>query len=304
MDQAAGDAEAQEEESTGADDEQSPVSYPAGSEDIQANALADGTFTGRANVDDGELFKYVICADVVIKDGAIESVTTQITDDESEDPEDNEAYIDYAVNGRTRRGVTTAGIPSQVVEKQGVSGVDTVSGATYSSKGIIEAVRDALTQAAANGPADDEKGTKTQDSEEETSSPADQNEEGGKEPEEHAEPETGDQQITSVYKDGIYTASSWCEDGDMFRYRVTVTVIITDGRIETMKYEVTDDGSLEGIDNEPYIRRALDEEQEGSISARIISKGSADNVDAVSGATYTSYAMITAAKLALAEALH
>ena len=81
---------------------------------------------------------------VVVEGGGITSVSVERINDESDDPSENESYMKYAVNGRR----STAGIPDQVLQKQSGDGLDAVSGATYSSAAVIEAVRNALAAAA------------------------------------------------------------------------------------------------------------------------------------------------------------
>ena len=64
-------------------------------------------------------------------------------DDVSDDPEENEYYLDQAVNGKK----SYTGIPKQVIDSQSASDLDTVSHATYSSNAIIKAVKEALKDA-------------------------------------------------------------------------------------------------------------------------------------------------------------
>ena len=55
--------------------------------------------------------------------------------------------MNYAVKGRTKKGKTYKGIPEQAIDAQSASGLDTVSGATYSSKAIIKALKEAVEDA-------------------------------------------------------------------------------------------------------------------------------------------------------------
>ena len=59
-------------------------------------------------------------------------------EDESDSPEDNDFYLGWAVNGRTRSGQFYPGLPAQIVSSQSAD-VDTISGATYSS-GTIRSI--------------------------------------------------------------------------------------------------------------------------------------------------------------------
>ena len=86
-----------------------------------AGIYTDGTYEGT-----GKGYKSEIKVRVNVKGGNITDITVMEQDD---DP----AYFGLASE-----------IIDAVVDKQGTEGVDTVSGATYSSKGILEAVDDAL----------------------------------------------------------------------------------------------------------------------------------------------------------------
>ena len=87
------------------------------------------------------------CRAVIIKDGKITDVSVKKTDDDSEDPESNELYFGYAADGRTKKGKHYDGIPDQIKDHQSSSGLDAVSGATYSSKAMIKAAEKALSDA-------------------------------------------------------------------------------------------------------------------------------------------------------------
>jgi uncharacterized protein with FMN-binding domain len=186
--------------------------------------------------------------------------------------------------------------------------VDAVSGATYSSEGIMDAVRDALRQAApsqgdvsADNPGIDTPETNAPDGDNtETSVP------GENVPEEDTSDKTlpgddapgddseTDTPSTSEYRDGLYTATGWCEDEDgTFRYELTVTVTVSDGKISAIAVEKTQDESEEPEDNDRYLSFALDGRTRKGIfyvgvPQQIIQHQSAETVDAVSGATYSS----------------
>ena len=74
-------------------------------------------------------------------------VSVKKTDDDSEDPESNELYFGYAADGRTKKGKHYDGIPDQIKDHQSSSGLDAISGATYSSKAMIKAAEKALSDA-------------------------------------------------------------------------------------------------------------------------------------------------------------
>lgn len=99
----------------------------------------DGTWTGSAVCQN---YNYTMTATVVIEEGVITRIEVS-----TDDGGNNEAYISYAVNGMTKRGKHIPGVPEQIIDKQSLDGIDAVSGATYSSKAVKEAVKKALEQA-------------------------------------------------------------------------------------------------------------------------------------------------------------
>ena len=88
--------------------------------------------------DDGEEFYYEINVTIRVEEGKISRVSVSKGEDESDSPEDNDFYLGWAVNGRTRSGQFYPGLPAQIVSSQGAD-VDTISGATYSS-GTIRSI--------------------------------------------------------------------------------------------------------------------------------------------------------------------
>ena len=158
--------------------------------------------------------------------------------------------------------------------------VDAVSGATYSSNGIIQAVQNALSQAAADGnsqqvtpiPAATALPTPTS-----APSPT-------KKPSPTKEPEDPDS--PKKYLDGKYTASAKGFNGD-----VKVIVTIKDGVIKALKQENTD--------TKQFFEKAW-----SVLEEQIIGTDSVDDIDAVSGATYSSNGILDAVKKALKEAVN
>ena len=103
-----------------------PAATPAASPDTTAAVYKDGVYTGT-----GTGYRPGLVVEVVIENGMITTVTV------TEHNEKNEMFW----------GVPVELIPQLIVESQSTD-VDTVSGATMTSRGIIEAVNDALEQAA------------------------------------------------------------------------------------------------------------------------------------------------------------
>lgn len=141
--------------------------------------------------------------------------------------------------------------------------VDTVSGATYSSVGIIQAVRDALGQAAVNGTSDSTQNNNNNSSSDDDSSTV-----------------TG----TVPYKEGIYYGTAEGYSGD-----VSVAVVIQEKTIKAILI-------TESSDDEAFFNRAMD------VVKKVIRTQKTDDVDTVSGATYSSKGLLNAIKNALKQA--
>ena len=136
--------------------------------------------------------------------------------------------------------------------------VDAVSEATYTSRGILGAVQNALTGEVGNNPLPPQPKPAAPLVVEEFTAP-------------------------STYLDGIYTAEAIGFEG-----KITVQVTVAEDKI-------TDITILSAEDEEEYLARA-----KRVIPA--ILEGQNPNVDAVSGATYSSSGILNAVKLALAKA--
>ena len=111
----------------------------------------DGTYTAIASVtpdEDEEFDAYSGTVTVVVKDGKINAVSF-----DGDYDEDNDTYVGYALNGRTRKGTTYASVPSQIIAANSAEGIDAVSGATCVSNAIAETVAVILNGDAAADPA-------------------------------------------------------------------------------------------------------------------------------------------------------
>ena len=148
--------------------------------------------------------------------------------------------------------------------------VDTVSGATYSSVGIIQAVRDALSQAAVNGTSDTSQNNNNNSNNSNNNSSSD---------DDHSTV-TG----TVPYKEGIYYGTAEGYSGD-----VSVAVVIQEKTIKAILI-------TESSDDEAFFNRAMD------VVKKVIRTQKTDDVDTVSGATYSSKGLLNAIKNALKQA--
>lgn len=160
-----------------------------------------------------------------------------------------------------------ASLIDSIIAKQSTN-VDTVSGATYSSVGIIQAVRDALSQAAVNGTSDGTQDNNSNNSNNNSSS------------DDNNSTVTG----TVPYKEGIYYGTAEGYSGD-----VSVAVVIQEKTIKAILI-------TENSDDEAFFNRAMD------VVKKVIKTQKTDDVDMVSGATYSSKGLLNAIKNALKQA--
>ena len=216
-----------------------PTSIPKPSGNV---TYKDGTYSAEAEGFDGP-----VKVTITIKNGKITKITNTNTD--------TKEYFSKA----------WAKIQPAILKKQGVYGVDTVSGATFSSNGILEAAQKALAKAE----------TTAKPTTKPTATPA---------PTEGAAPtETPDTPV-SEYQDGTYTGKARGYSGF-----VTITLTIKDGKITEIANTNTDTGS--------YFRKAWK-----VLQPAILERQSADGIDTVSGATYSSQGILGGAQQALASA--
>ena len=157
---------------------------------------------------------------------------------------------------------------SSIISKQSTN-VDTVSGATYSSVGIIQAVRNALSQVATNGSSTEDSTTNNGNSNSASDSSDD-----------NMSSATG----TVPYKEGIYYGTAEGYSGD-----VSVAVVIQEHTIKAILI-------TEHSDDEAFFNRAME------VVKKVIKTQKTDDVDAVSGATYSSEGLLNAIKNALKQA--
>ena len=221
----------------------------------------DGVYEGQAEGFDG-----TVTVKVTIKNGKIKKISNTNTDT----PEFfNKAW-------KT--------IKSNVISRQSTSEIDTVSGATFSSNGILGALSQALSKADQSG---------TTDSKEEDITPtptAVPDETVTPIPTELPQPTktpdnpSDEQPVVNLLKDGTYTGSAMGYSG-----KVNITLTIKDGKIT----EVTNTNS----DTRSFFNKAW-----RSIQPKILEKQSTEGIDTVSGATFSSMGILDASKIALEQA--
>lgn len=235
---------------------------------------AEGIYYGT-----GEGYLGDITMAVVIQDETIKAILVT-------ESEDDEAFLKRAKQ-----------VAKDVVKKQTLE-VDTVSGATYSSKGILAAIEEALKEAER---ITEEKKNPTPTPTETpspTETPAPTPTEAPK-PTETPTPAPTETPEQRIYQDGEYTAIAVCEpdeDEDFAAYQLSVTVTIENDKIVALS-NINGDG---GSENASYIRRAAEGTSKiKGISTQILETGTLENIDTVSRATCSSKAILAACQNAL-----
>jgi uncharacterized protein with FMN-binding domain len=206
----------------------------------------DGTYYGTATGFGGP-----ITVKVVISSGKMKSIS--IVSAEKETP----SYFSQAKT-----------IIQRILNAQSPN-VDTVSGATYSSNGIREAVKKALKQAAKSG----------------NSASDEEKEDNKKTPNQDELTQESGKQLDGTYNDGTYTGVGYgYHDGE-----ITVQVTIKNNSITALKIVSANS------QDEPFFGNAK------ALLGTVLSEQST-NVDAVSGATFSSGGILQAIEDALRQA--
>lgn len=221
----------------------------------------DGVYEGQAEGFDG-----TVTVKVTIKNGKIKKISNTNTDT----PEFfNKAW-------KT--------IKSNVISRQSTSEIDTVSGATFSSNGILGALSQALSKA-------DQSGTTDSKEEDITPTPTTVPDETVTpipteipHPTKTPDNPSDEQPVVKLLKDGTYTGSAMGYSG-----KVNITLTIKDGKIT----EVTNTN----LDTRSFFNKAW-----RSIQPKILEKQSTEGIDTVSGATFSSMGILDASKIALEQA--
>ena len=232
-----------------------------------AEGYEDGTYTGSAACS-GEQFKeYSVTANVTIKNGKISAVEISST-----------AKGTNLKQFMSRDEIKN--LPSLIVSKNGTSGVDAVSGATYSSHAIFNAVNDALSKAKKNSSSTEKKEETTTEKKEETTTEKKEETTTEKKEETTTNPDEG-----KNYKNGTYKVSVSCEpdeDEDFDPYTISMDITIKKDKITEISNITANTNST----NKAYTNDA----KKGMVS-KIVANGNADGVNTVSGATCSSKAI-------------
>lgn len=214
----------------------------------------DGIYEGQAEGFDGP-----VTVKITIKNGKIKKITNTNTD----------TGEFFSKAWKTLKG--------QILEQQSADGLDAVSGATYSSNGILGAARAALAQARAKS--DSGSGTTPVPTKAPVQTPTPTPIQTQQIPSDGGSPDNN-----QSLRDGVYTASA-----EGFSGQVTITLTVKDG--------VITDISNTNSDTKSFFKRAW-----SLIQPEILQSQTADGIDGVSGATYSSNGILNAAKAAIAQA--
>ncbi|MFP5528315.1 FMN-binding protein [Peptococcus simiae] len=222
------------------------------------DSLKDGTYVGY-----GQGYAGSIGVEVVISGGVISSARMVSG---NEDP----PYINNAL-----------AILDRVVGQKGTAGIDAVSGATFSSNGLLNAVNDALAQAS-GGPSSSQ-----------SAAGAGKNPAADRLKEENQrlkdqlatlQKEKLGGLVPAQLKDGTYEGSA-----KGYNLKTTVQALVKDGKLVQVKLVDSDD-------DKEYLAMAL------PLLDQMVKKGGTAGVDTISGATFSSFGLINATNMALAQA--
>ena len=264
---------------------------PASNTAMPAGSMKDGVYTGS-----GMGYNDNITVRVTVQNGAIANI-------EILDADDDEPYFTNA-----------QAVIARMLSKQ-TTQVDVVTGATYSSKGIMAAVSDALRKAVATNAGSGAEGGSGSGGNNGGGGSAG----GGSGSDPNPDPDPGTPDAPSVevgYLDGEYTAFAYCADSarpDRYEpYYVALTVVVSDGQVSAIKNV---HGSATGSAGDTVLNPYEEENDEylgyaekgrtrkgitylGVVNQLLAGKKSSE-VDAVSGATYSSRAIAAAYDKAL-----
>lgn len=287
--------------------------------------LADGTWVGYAacGVGNAENWKpYYVATTVKVKKGKVSKITKIFgtsTGDAGDkklswDAAENQTYLTWALEGRTRGSVTYRGVRDQldaaIAAGKTPASIDAVSGATYSSEAVYRSYFAALKKSAAAAGAEVEE--PAPGAVEKPATPP-------------ASPELPAPEVPAVdddlvIPDGVYEAYALCEDkdapGTYAPYYIFVEIEAQGGRITAVRNVYGDaEGKVDPAcvydahENASYLNKAI-------LGAGLFSKGvraqiqekldageKVEVIDTISGATWSSYSIFEAYLKAVALAV-
>jgi uncharacterized protein with FMN-binding domain len=234
--------------------------------DIDLSKIKDGTYEGQANG-----YRGLVKVSVTVKDHKITAIKVLSNSDDA-------AFFNRA----------SAGVIKNILAKQSLK-VDVVSGATYSSNGIMEAVRNALKKAVAKK---DNTNSNTSNSNNNNSNNSNNNNNNTSKDDNTTTPSTPVEE-----EDKIYEGSAVCEpdeDEEFDAYKLTLEVVISA------------DNKVKNIQNIKWSDRYMSawyNMAQKTMVPKLISYGFEipEKYDTVSGATCSSNALVKAYKDAISK---
>lgn len=284
---------------------ETPVTEPQGdAAEPEGPTYVDGVYNGT-----GESTRGPVTVSVTVTDGRVAGVTIVPTQTEPEE----KSFWEKAKDAWK----------TLVSGKQDDADTD---GGYYRTEELEGAIQDALKQAqsgaAVSEPAEEEPASQPAASEAQPETPAVQEpaassaaetpaqEPAAEVPAASAQPEeavASSAPAAPRYRDGTYTATVVCTDDAVFHYDVRVTITVSGGAVTDVQAVKENDTSEEPADNRRYLDFARNGKNYGGVQhpglvSQILEKQSADEVDLISGATYSSKALQAAAQQALGQA--
>ena len=284
---------------------ETPATEPQGdAAEPEGPTYVDGVYTGT-----GESTRGPVTVSVTVTDGRVAGVTIVPTQTEPEE----KSFWEKAKDAWK----------TLVSGKQDDADTD---GGYYLAEELEGAIQDALKQAqsgaAVSEPAEEEPASQPAASEAQPETPAVQEpaassaaetpaqEPAAEVPAVSAQPEeavASSAPAAPRYRDGTYTATVVCTDDAVFHYDVRVTITVSGGAVTDVQAVKENDTSEEPADNRRYLDFARNGKNYGGVQhpglvSQILEKQSADEVDLISGATYSSKALQAAAQQALGQA--
>lgn len=289
---------------------------PEASDDI--DQLADGTWKGYTACGEGNpdgWKPYYVEVSVKVKDGKAKAVTKVVGTSKGDtgqkalswDAAENQSYLNWAISGRTRGSVTYKGVRDQIetalAKGQNPSSVDAVSGATYSSDAILGAYYAALAKSAKAAGSKAEAPRAPAIAKPVNPAPAT--------PEVPDVPSVPSGDDNLVIPDGVYEGHALCQDENAptayAPYYLCVQIEVEDGKVVRIGEVYGDEEGridpayvYDAHENASYLNKAI----KGSglftkgvktqIQEKLDAGESVSAIDAVSGATWSSWSIFKA----------
>ena len=307
---------------------------PAPAEAVQTAAapsvdgLADGTWTGYAacGQGNGDGWKpYYVAVTIEVKNGKVTGITDVQGTSQSDsggalswDPGENQSYLTWAASGRNGAAGVVSQMNSALGSGSSPSGIDAVSGATYSSAAIYNAYVAAVNKAArANGATSTNAPATASKASSDSSKKSSSN--SGKKKTKKVSDSTSSSVKNKSLADGTWVGYAACGEGneeEWSPYYVVMTVTVKNGKVTGIS-KVT--GSSKGdtgakslkwneSENKAYLDWAAAGRTRGGVKyvgvvpqiTTALEAGSYPaSIDAVSGATYSSESLLKAFYAAL-----